>query len=621
MTFTQGHALVIGVGSHEYVPEADVPISVDDARAVAQVLQDPRACGYPESQIQILHDEGATKAGILAALDELAQHTKPEDTVFLFYCGHGALGTDGNYYLVSNDAQREKSAVVAGTGLSEGELLDKLKAIQAQRMLLVFNACYSGNISPTLAMEEETLSPSSLPEETSSALLATGSGRIIITACREGQKSYIGSGSLSIFTQAVVDSLRGKGVKNSGGFISAYSLYESIFEVVSEATGEKFHVQQEPELTVLKGVGPFAVALYRGASSLSAFDAEQPAPELPAVNQVKPEKAQRLYQQRIVQTGGVNFGQGNQVQVGDDVVGRDQYTGSVTQVNIQMMSQEGLEAVINTLADRLGLDKRSLQNPAHSAPTTDEHRKIQEVQAVERQAAAQGVSLTPQAAHRMGTIAYYQRDFKTALDYFRQAAQSDPSYSDAFEAIVRLQQNLAYQDFHRKDYPAALEKLAEARPAAEKMDMKDKDALALRGYLEKLLAQIAEAQGNRPERAQYLQTAESYFRKALQIAPKYANALKGLGNVQSMLGNLDAAIELFEKAISIQPAMVMAHHDLAYAYEAKMRNDIRHAVSWCHKALAEWSQVYKMAPKDPSFSPDYIVWIGQHVTWLENQCG
>ena len=46
MAFERGNALVVGVGSYQYAPESSVPMAVADARAVADVLQDNRTCGY-----------------------------------------------------------------------------------------------------------------------------------------------------------------------------------------------------------------------------------------------------------------------------------------------------------------------------------------------------------------------------------------------------------------------------------------------------------------------------------------------------------------------------------------------------------------------------------------------
>jgi hypothetical protein len=324
MPFTQGHALVVGVSRYRHAPEANVPVAVEDARAVAELLKDPEVCGYPPGQVRLLTDEDATKAGILAALDELAGRAGEEDTVFLFYCGHGALGTDGEYYLVSHDAHGSANRVLAGTGVSEAELLAKLKALPAKRTFLVFNACYSGSISTSLDFEEPALAARSLSADTSAAMLGSGEGRIILTACRESQKSYFKrGGGLSYFTQALADGLRGGGgVRSNGGFISAYSLYEALYAQVREKS-QSLHLEQEPELTVIKGVGPFAVALYRGASEPGSFAPEAAPPDLPAVQQVPLAYALKL-SNRTVNTGGGMYVEGNvTISGGGDFVGRD----------------------------------------------------------------------------------------------------------------------------------------------------------------------------------------------------------------------------------------------------------------------------------------------------------
>ncbi len=43
-TFTPGYAVVIGVG-------ADLPVTVEDAAAVADLLRDPSRCAYPAEQV------------------------------------------------------------------------------------------------------------------------------------------------------------------------------------------------------------------------------------------------------------------------------------------------------------------------------------------------------------------------------------------------------------------------------------------------------------------------------------------------------------------------------------------------------------------------------------------
>jgi uncharacterized caspase-like protein len=296
MAFDQGHALLVGVGTYAHIPAANVPITVADATAVRHTLGNPSFCGYPDAQVKMLHDTGATRANILAALDELRGKTKPTHTVTLFYCGHGQYGTDGNYYLTTHDTELKDHKVKAGTGISEADLLEQLRAIPVQRLLLIINACHSGEISPNLDMgaPPAPLDGTAVPEEVTGALLSSGEGRIIITASRPEQKSWIGSGPLTIFTQALVEGLQGKGfVLNNAGYISAFSLYEHVHTRVKKAAALLGRTQ-EPELTVLRGVGPFAVSLYRGATDLGDFTGEQGAPPDTAVREVDPEDSARF---------------------------------------------------------------------------------------------------------------------------------------------------------------------------------------------------------------------------------------------------------------------------------------------------------------------------------------
>lgn len=310
MPFAQGHALIIGVSKYQKNPYANVSVLASEARAVAQVILDNQRCGYPADQVELLLDTAATKAGILDALDRLAGRTAEKDTLFIYYAGHGSLGTDGNYQLVSNDAEFQSGRVVPGSGISVADLVTRLRAFKPQRALLFFNTCFSGSISPTLGPPGEKIESAGLSVDTSSALLATGKGRIIITACREDQSSHIGSGPVTIFGWALIEGLHGKGVGNSAGYISAYNLYEHIYRQVTRKVKSLNHVQ-EPELTIIKGVGPYPVALFKGASTLGEFDETQPPPENPAVQQIEPEDAHRSFSQVIqVRDGAVATGKG-----------------------------------------------------------------------------------------------------------------------------------------------------------------------------------------------------------------------------------------------------------------------------------------------------------------------
>ena len=228
MPFTNGYALIIGVGLYQHMSQYNVPIAARDADGVRETLLDPDLCAYPAGQVTLLTNENATRAAVLSALEGLSAQLDADSTLFLFFVGHGVYGADGNYYLTTRDSQLDGKRLRAGTGVSEIELLDKLRQIKAKRMLLVINACHSGELSPSFDVSD-SLSSESPPQKLTEALLSTGEGRITITACRPEQKSWIGTGKLSIFTDAVVSGLKG-GAPNRNGYISAYGLYEYLYQ-------------------------------------------------------------------------------------------------------------------------------------------------------------------------------------------------------------------------------------------------------------------------------------------------------------------------------------------------------------------------------------------------------
>jgi hypothetical protein len=314
--FSHGHALIIGVGNYQHEPRLNVPIAAADAQAVATVLRDPQYCGYLEAQVTLLTNAGATSDGILAALTGLAARMKPDDTVLLFYSGHGEYSADGVYQLTAHDTRLAQRKIVAGTGISQPELLDKLRSVPAKRLIVLINACHAGELSPVLGDTDEPFTGQPLPQQAADALLATGSGRIIMTACRDNQVSYIGSGQITIFAQALIDGLRGQGISGRAGYISAFDLYthlyfavgEAVEQHVSAALKQRYSKTQEPELTVLKGVGPFAMALYRGATTLGDFPTDHLPLDDTALRQVNPARSQWAYQQSISGAGAAGVG-------------------------------------------------------------------------------------------------------------------------------------------------------------------------------------------------------------------------------------------------------------------------------------------------------------------------
>jgi tetratricopeptide (TPR) repeat protein len=291
----------------------------------------------------------------------------------------------------------------------------------------------------------------------------------------------------------------------------------------------------------------------------------------------------------------------------------------ITQVFL--IHPDAQEEVLKWVQDKQGIDEKVLQNLGPRAVDDGVNRQIEEIEAAQREATAGGVPTSPVAAYQLGMLAASRRDYEAALEYFGQATQADPDYSDAFAAIAWQQQSRATDDILKGDYDAAVRKLALARSASEKTDPLDARALALRGYTAKTLAQVSEARGDQAGRDTYYAEAARMFEGAARIDPDDPSAQNGLGNVQHALSNLDAAIAAYSRAIALAPNYTDAHHDLAIAYEDKMKADPSKATEWCRKALGEWRETYRLAPNYSGFSADYVLKIGQRIRRLERRCG
>jgi uncharacterized caspase-like protein len=325
MPFAEGHATIIGVGDYQYEPRLTVPVAAADARAVADVLRDQAFCGYPDARVRLVCNAGASRAGVLAALDALAAQAGERDTVFLFFSGHGDYGDDGDYYLATHDVRVKNRKIVSGSGLRHGEFIDRLRAIKARRLLLIVNACHAGELAPTLGASGAPYTGAPLPVHTAAAVLSTGEGRIIISACQEHQKSYIGRGARSLFTQALIDGLEGRGTTSNHGYLDAFDLYTYLYFTVEKVVRKTYGATQEPELTVLEGVSSFPVSLYCGATTLGDFVGSEMAPEGMAVREVPSVYARTMLRQIVIDTGaGGYFGDAG-------VAGDGAACGAVTQ--------------------------------------------------------------------------------------------------------------------------------------------------------------------------------------------------------------------------------------------------------------------------------------------------
>ena len=136
------HLLAIGINRYAD-PRMDLVYAVPDATALEEALR--KGLSSP-GKVRTLTDAQATRQGIVEALADLAREAGPEDTAIVSFSGHGLRLRD-HFYLVPQDlgpgGPGSASKALAGA-VSDSDLEEALLPVQARNVLLVLDACHSG---------------------------------------------------------------------------------------------------------------------------------------------------------------------------------------------------------------------------------------------------------------------------------------------------------------------------------------------------------------------------------------------------------------------------------------------------------------------------------------------
>lgn len=207
--FTQGRSLAIGVANYPKVRKLPENV-LDGARDVANLLQSPELCAYPPGNVETLLDGQATAGDIRAGLDRLSQMAGAEDTVVVFFSGHGGRvesGSDAGTYLIPYDRDPKR---LKDTAISAEEVTELLSAIKAGgRLVVLLDACHSAGAGEVKALDPADGLKAGLDEKTYSAL-AQGAGRVITASSRSTKVSLVLAGMKnSLFTHYLLEALKG----------------------------------------------------------------------------------------------------------------------------------------------------------------------------------------------------------------------------------------------------------------------------------------------------------------------------------------------------------------------------------------------------------------------------
>jgi len=126
------------IGIDKYVDLKNLKTPENDIRDLAGLLK----ASYGFWNMKLLRNEQATRRAILEHLKCLAERSNPEDSVLVYFAGHGMAGSGQSGYWLPHDAKRGDIS----SFISNSDLLGFAESCKAKHVLIISDACFSGSI-------------------------------------------------------------------------------------------------------------------------------------------------------------------------------------------------------------------------------------------------------------------------------------------------------------------------------------------------------------------------------------------------------------------------------------------------------------------------------------------
>lgn len=221
-----GRFYAVVIGESSYRKFEALPTAVNDARAVAQLLE--TTYGFKVARL-----ENAESKDILAALNTIGKQMTDNDNLVIFYAGHGAVRNEKGYWQPV-DADFDMT-----NWISPAIVKDVLLDHPSRRMLILADSCYSGAL---VKGTPPALSPTDGNSDRHARMVISSGGDAPVIDSADGQHS--------IFTRALLDVLGSPDHK----ITDVQSVFTRIRERVVDSA-RRAGREQNPQLSAIAEVG------------------------------------------------------------------------------------------------------------------------------------------------------------------------------------------------------------------------------------------------------------------------------------------------------------------------------------------------------------------------------
>ena len=245
----RGDIWAVVIGINEYQNTRNLKYAVNDARAFKDYIKDN--VGISDERIFYLENQNATRDNIQSLLGtKLKRMASKEDTVIIFYAGHGAVETDPSNpdgdgfekYLLPYDADLND---LYTTSISMDEIRKIFQRIRADRVIFIADTCYSGASGGRTMMASKTRANLS---DKFYERISKGKGRVIISSSSANEISKEDDNlQHGIFSYYMLEGLKGRADQDGDGIITVSELFSYISHKVPRASGQDQHPVKKGE--------------------------------------------------------------------------------------------------------------------------------------------------------------------------------------------------------------------------------------------------------------------------------------------------------------------------------------------------------------------------------------
>ncbi len=219
---------------------------VRDAEALVKAIDTGSKPLFGSIRWTHLRDAQVSRAAIHEAFAGVQKQAKPEDTLLVFYAGHGVMeesetGKIPKFYLVTPDILQMygHDDVLAEKAVSADHLRDWCRAVAAQKQVLLIDACQAGGAVEAIAMRGAA-------EERALAMLSRSAGATVIAAAgAQESASEVKALGHGVFTYALIEGLTGK-ARTGDRPVTVRSLDSWVSQLVPELTKKHRTQMQVP---------------------------------------------------------------------------------------------------------------------------------------------------------------------------------------------------------------------------------------------------------------------------------------------------------------------------------------------------------------------------------------